>query len=55
MRLLKNALVVEYYTKIVTFVWKFIHNGIATKGNIGKLGFQMSCVYDLCGIGEEDV
>ncbi|XP_021840308.1 uncharacterized protein [Spinacia oleracea] len=37
------------------FLWKLLHNGIATKVNLGRRGIQLSMTCDLCGAGEEDI
>ncbi|XP_021865192.2 uncharacterized protein [Spinacia oleracea] len=36
------------------FLWKLLHNGIATKVNLGQRGIQLSMICDLCGMGDED-
>ncbi|XP_056687786.1 uncharacterized protein [Spinacia oleracea] len=37
------------------FVWKLLHNGLATKVNLGRKGIQVSIFCDVCGCDEEDI
>ncbi|XP_056698700.1 uncharacterized protein [Spinacia oleracea] len=37
------------------FFWKLLHNGIATKANLGRRGVQLSMVCDECNAGDEDL
>ncbi|XP_056688714.1 uncharacterized protein [Spinacia oleracea] len=37
------------------FLWKLLHNGLATKVNLGRKGIQVSILCDVCGCGEEDI
>ncbi|XP_021846130.2 uncharacterized protein [Spinacia oleracea] len=37
------------------FFWKLLHNGIATKANLGRRGVQLSTVCDECNAGDEDL
>lgn len=37
------------------FIWKLLHNGIATKVNLERQGIQVSTLCDVCSAREEDL
>ncbi|XP_056692063.1 uncharacterized protein [Spinacia oleracea] len=37
------------------FLWRLLHNGIATKVNLGRRGIHLSMICDLCDAGDEDI
>ncbi|XP_056697937.1 uncharacterized protein [Spinacia oleracea] len=51
----KNLWSLKIPPKWKLFIWKLLHNGIATKVRLHLRGIQMEVVCDFCANGEEDI